>query len=194
MTLDAVLARMDDTLPEATERLLALLRIPSISTDPAYRGDCVGAAEWLANELQSLGFQATCRPTPGHPMVIAHARGTAAGAGRPLPFYGYCDVQPGDPLTLWHRDPFDPAIAMTPDGPVVRARGVSDDKGQLMTFVEACRAWKHVYGTLPGRLTIFLDGEEESGPPSLVPYMKQNADALKVFTGACAAGPAPRPG
>ena len=180
MSLDAVLARIDDTLEQATERLMALLRIPSISTDPAYGKDCADAADWLARELTSLGFDAASRPTPGHPMVVAHAKGASSGAGRHLLFYGHYDVQPVDPLTLWHRDPFDPAIEETPKGPVIRARGASDDKGQLMTFIEACRAWKDVHGTLPGKLTIFLEGEEESGSPSLVPFMRDNADELKA--------------
>ena len=70
MTLDAVLARIDATLPEALERLMHLLRIPSISTDPAYKADCAAAADWLVEDLQSLGFDASARPTPGHPMVV----------------------------------------------------------------------------------------------------------------------------
>ncbi len=177
MTLDAVLARIDATLPEATDRLFELLRIPSVSTDPAFRADCARAADWLVRDLASMGFSASARPTPGHPMVVAHA-GDAAASGRHLLFYGHYDVQPVDPLPLWHRDPFDPAIEETPQGPVIRARGASDDKGQLMTFIEACRAWKHVHGTLPGRLTIFLEGEEESGSPSLVPFMRENAAEL----------------
>jgi acetylornithine deacetylase/succinyl-diaminopimelate desuccinylase-like protein len=106
MTLDAVLARIDDTLPEALDRLLALLRIPSISTDPAFAPACDAAADWLVAELAALGFAASKRPTPGHPMVLAHSEGT----GPHLLFYGHYDVQPVDPLSLWHRDPFDPAI------------------------------------------------------------------------------------
>ncbi|MCB2114945.1 MAG: M20/M25/M40 family metallo-hydrolase [Rhodobacteraceae bacterium] len=176
MSLDPVLARIDETLPEATERLFDLLRIPSISTDPAYKADCARAADWLADDLRGLGFDASARPTPGHPMVVGHCE----GEGRHLLFYGHYDVQPVDPLELWHRDPFDPAIEETPAGPVIRARGASDDKGQLMTFLEACRAWKHVHGTLPGRLTIFLEGEEESGSPSLVPFMEANAAELRA--------------
>jgi acetylornithine deacetylase/succinyl-diaminopimelate desuccinylase-like protein len=174
MTLDAVLSRIDDTLPEALDRLMALLRIPSISTDPAYKAECDAAADWLVADLAALGFEASKRPTPGHPMVVAHSPGT----GRHLLFYGHYDVQPVDPLSLWHRDPFDPAVEETAKGPVIRARGASDDKGQLMTFIEACRAWKAVHGTLPGPLTIFLEGEEESGSPSLVPFMKDNAAEL----------------
>lgn len=174
MTLDPVLARIDTDLPAATDRLLDLLRIPSISTDPAYKADCDRAADWLVADLQSIGFEASKRPTPGHPMVVAHSGGT----GPHLLFYGHYDVQPVDPLDLWDRDPFDPQVEDTAKGRVIRGRGSSDDKGQLMTFVEACRAWKAVHGTLPANITIFFEGEEESGSPSLVPFMKDNAAEL----------------
>jgi acetylornithine deacetylase/succinyl-diaminopimelate desuccinylase-like protein len=174
MSLDAVLSCIDDSLPEALDRLMALLRIPSISTDPAYKQDCARAADWLVEDLKSLGFEAASRPTPGHPMVVAHG----GHGGRHLLFYGHYDVQPVDPLSLWDRDPFDPQLQDTPKGKVIRARGSSDDKGQLMTFIEACRAWKKVHGQLPMRLTIFLEGEEESGSPSLIPFMKENAAEL----------------
>jgi acetylornithine deacetylase/succinyl-diaminopimelate desuccinylase-like protein len=174
MTLEAVLARIDDTLPQSLDRLMELLRIPSISTDPAYKPDCARAADWLVADLQSLGFDARAAATPGHPMVVGHG-----GTGkRHILFYGHYDVQPVDPLELWDRPPFDPEIQDTPKGKVIRARGSSDDKGQLMTFIEACRAWKHVHGTLPGNLTIFLEGEEESGSPSLIPFLKDNRDEL----------------
>ena len=178
MTLDAVRARIDDTLPQALDRLMHLLRIPSISTDPAYAADCIRAADWLVADLQSLGFDASSRPTPGHPIVVGHGAGQGGAGDKHLLFYGHYDVQPVDPLALWSRDPFDPMIEDTPAGPVIRARGASDDKGQLMTFLEACRAWKAVHGTLPGRLTIFLEGEEESGSPSLIPFMTENAAEL----------------
>lgn len=174
MSLDRVLSRIDEGLPQALDRLMELLRIPSISTDPAYKADCARAADWLVADLQTLGFEAASRPTPGHPMVVAHG-----GTGGPhLLFYGHYDVQPVDPLSLWHRDPFDPAIEDTARGRVLRGRGSSDDKGQLMTFIEALRAWKAEHGTLPCRLTIFLEGEEESGSPSLVPFMRENAGEL----------------
>ncbi|MEL6452636.1 MAG: M20/M25/M40 family metallo-hydrolase [Pseudomonadota bacterium] len=176
MTLDAVLARIDADLPQATARLLALLRIPSISTDPAYAEHCQTAADWLVDDLRSLGVDATKRDTPGHPMVVGHVD----GAGPHLLFYGHYDVQPVDPLELWDRDPFDPEVQETDKGQVIRGRGSSDDKGQLMTFVEACRAWKAEHGTLPCRITFFFEGEEESGSPSLVPFMRENADELKT--------------
>lgn len=176
MSLDQVLAQIDQDLPKATERLMDLLRIKSISTDPAFKNDCARAADWLVEDLKGLGFDASSRPTTGHPIVVGHG-----GEGeRHLLFYGHYDVQPVDPLNLWHRDPFDPAVEDTPDGKVIRARGACDDKGQLMTFVEACRAWKAVHGTLPTRITMFFEGEEESGSPSLVPFMEENTAELKT--------------
>ncbi|MCX7288489.1 MAG: M20/M25/M40 family metallo-hydrolase [Rhodobacterales bacterium] len=174
MILDDVLARIDDDLPQAIDRLMALLRIPSISTDPTFATDCARAADWLVADLRALGFDARAAATPGHPMVVGHG-----GEGsRHLLFYGHYDVQPVDPLDLWHRDPFDPALEDTPKGQVIRARGASDDKGQVMTFLEACRAWKAVHGSLPGKLTIFLEGEEESGSPSLIPFLQENRAEL----------------
>ncbi|MGB8621782.1 MAG: M20/M25/M40 family metallo-hydrolase [Paracoccaceae bacterium] len=176
MALAPVLARIDEDVQPATDRLLALLRIPSISTDPAYKAECDKAADWLVEDLKSIGFDVSKRATPGHPMVVAHS----GGEGPHVMFYGHYDVQPVDPLDLWDREPFDPAVEDTPKGRVIRGRGASDDKGQLMTFIEACRAWKAVNGSLPGNISIFLEGEEESGSPSLVPFMKENADELKA--------------
>ncbi len=174
MSLTDVLNRIDRDLPAATDRLIEFLRIPSISTDPAYKAECERAADWLVADLQSLGANAEKRATPGHPMVVGHID----GPGPHLLFYGHYDVQPVDPLELWDRDPFDPAVEETDAGKVIRGRGTSDDKGQLMTFVEACRAWKAEHGTLPCKITFFFEGEEESGSPSLVPYMKENAKEL----------------
>ncbi len=172
--LSATLARIDADLPQATERLMDLVAIPSVSTDPAFRADCARAAAWLAEQLADLGFAAEVMPTPGHPMVVARHE----GPGRHILFYGHYDVQPVDPLALWDRPPFEPAMIDTPRGKVIHGRGASDDKGQLMTFIEACRAWKAVHGSLPGNLTIFLEGEEESGSPSLVPFLKAHRDRL----------------
>ncbi|MFD1341755.1 M20/M25/M40 family metallo-hydrolase [Litorisediminicola beolgyonensis] len=176
MSLDAVLARIDTDFDAATDRLFDLLRVPSISTDPAYKDDCRRAAEWLVADLESLGVRATLRDTPGHPMVVGHVD----GPGPHLLFYGHYDVQPVDPLELWDRDPFDPALEETPAGKVIRARGASDDKGQLMTFVEACRAWVAEHGSLPCKITFFFEGEEESGSPSLIPFLKDNAEELSA--------------
>ncbi len=178
MKLDAVLARIDADLPDATERLLALLRIPSISTDPAFSADCDTAADWLVNDLQSIGINAQKRTTPGHPMVVGHADCPAGYTGPHVLFYGHYDVQPVDPLELWDNPPFEPAIEQTKKGEVIRGRGSSDDKGQLMTFIEACRAWKAVHGVLPAHISVLFEGEEESGSPSLVPFLRENAAEL----------------
>lgn len=176
MSLSPVLDRIDTDLEDAIDRLMELLRIPSISTDPDYADHCQTAADWLVADLQSIGVEATKRLTPGHPMVVGHV----PGDGPHLLFYGHYDVQPVDPLNLWNTPPFEPTIEDTPNGKVIRGRGSSDDKGQLMTFVEACRAWQAVHGTLPCRITFFLEGEEESGSPSLIPFMKEHADELKA--------------
>lgn len=177
MSLDAVLARVDADLDGAIARLMALLRVPSISTDPAFDADVARAAQMLADDLNGLGFEASVRETTGHPMVVAHG---PESDGPHVLFYGHYDVQPVDPLELWDRDPFDPVMEEQNGKPVIRARGASDDKGQLMTFIEACRAWKAVTGKLPARVTIFLEGEEESQSPSLVPFLKANAQELKA--------------
>jgi len=176
MSLDQVLSHIDANLPAATDRLMELLRIPSISTDPAYKAQCEHAADWLVEDLRTLGVPAKKRMTPGHPMVVGHID----GPGPHLLFYGHYDVQPVDPLDLWDQDPFDPEVQDTPKGKVIRGRGASDDKGQLMTFVEACRAWNEVNGSMPCSITFFFEGEEESGSPSLVPFMQENADELKA--------------
>ena len=99
MSLYPVLDRIDADLPQAVERLKELLRIPSISTDPAYKADCDMAADWLVADLVAMGFAASKRPTPGHQMVVAHA----AGDGPHVLFYGHYDVQPVDPASVGPR-------------------------------------------------------------------------------------------
>lgn len=177
--LAPVLERLDQSLDESLDRLFALLRIRSISTDPEFAADCRKGAEWLVEDLKSIGFDASVRDTPGHPMVVAHHEGPE-GSPHVL-FYGHYDVQPVDPLELWHDDPFAPALKeVEPGRKVVTGRGSADDKGQLMTFVEACRAWKAVHGGLPCRITLLFEGEEESGSPSLKPFLEANAEELKA--------------
>ncbi|MFL5338141.1 MAG: M20/M25/M40 family metallo-hydrolase [Geminicoccaceae bacterium] len=179
--LDQVLARIDAELDPALERLFAFLKIKSISTDPAYAAECKAAAEWLAADLASIGFDASVRPTAGHPMVVGHDR---SAKGSSALFYGHYDVQPVDPLELWDHDPFAPFIDTRADGSkAIRARGASDDKGQIMVFVEACRAWKAVTGALPIPLSLLIEGEEESGGENLPPFLKDHADELRADIG-----------
>ena len=176
--LDRVLAHIDADLDAALERLFATLRLKSISTDPAYAAESRACAEWHAADLREIGFDAAVRDTAGHPMVVGHDR---TPAGPSVLFYGHYDVQPVDPLELWDRDPFDPAIITRPDGSkMLVGRGTADDKGQLMTFVEACRAWKAVTGKLPIPVSILLEGEEESGGASLPPFLDANLEELRA--------------
>ncbi len=186
--LPPVLDRIDANLDASLERLFSLVRIPSISTDPAYAQECRRAAQWLVDDLRTIGFDASVRDTPGHPMVVAHHDGPS-GSPHVL-FYGHYDVQPVDPLSLWDADPFDPKIKeLEPGRKVITGRGSSDDKGQLMLFVEACRAWKEVHGSLPCRITLLFEGEEESGSPSVKPFFEANADELKAdFAMVCDTG------
>src|SRR5271166_6614865 len=174
--LDAVLAHIDANIDASLERLFAFLRIPSISTDLAYQSECRVAAEYVAADLRSIGFSAGLRETAGHPVVLAKAGN--GGAPRVL-FYGHYDVQPVDPLDLWETPPFTPRLAMLPDGrKSIVARGACDDKGQVMTFVEACRAWKTVTGSLPVPVTVLIEGEEECGSKHLPKWVEQHRGEL----------------
>ncbi|WP_297322807.1 M20/M25/M40 family metallo-hydrolase [uncultured Bartonella sp.] len=177
--LDKVLSRLDRDLDTSLDHLFDFLRIPSISTDPKYKKDCIKAADWLVNDLKSIGFEASRRDTAGNPMVVAYHPGPTKDAPHVL-FYGHYDVQPVDPLNLWEDNPFDPKIKERDGEKVIAARGAGDDKGQLMTFVEACRAYKQEFGQLPVAVTVLFEGEEESGSPSLKPFLDSHKDELKA--------------
>jgi len=178
----SVLARLDRGRPAALERLFRLLAIPSVSTDPTFHESCVEAAEWCAGALREIGFEARVEPTLGKPMVVGHWRGVPSAKRRShVLFYGHYDVQPPDPLDEWTASPFDPLLADDPRyGPVIVARGASDDKGQLMTFVEAARAWIEAHGELPVDVSVLIEGEEESGSPSLAPFLATHGDELRA--------------
>ena len=176
--LDKALEALDADRQGALDRLFELLRFKSISTDPAFAPECGRAADWLVAQLQGLGFEASSRPTAGHPMVVAKAKATRSDAPNVL-FYGHYDVQPVDPLDLWQTDPFDPRVVAAETGGQIVARGAADDKGQLMTFVEACRAYR-ANGGLPCNVTILFEGEEESGSTSLPAFLAANAKELKA--------------
>jgi acetylornithine deacetylase/succinyl-diaminopimelate desuccinylase-like protein len=177
-TLDAVLTRIDQDIDASVERLFALLRIASVSTDPAFKDQCRTAAEYVAADLRSIGFEADLRPTEGHPVVVGKANGVS---GPRVLFYGHYDVQPVDPLELWKTPPFDPRIEILPGGRrIIVARGACDDKGQAMTFIEACRAYKAVTGKLPLPITTLIEGEEECGSQHLFKFVRDNAQEFKL--------------
>lgn len=172
----AVLAVADSTRTAALERLFELLRFPSVATDPSFHGACREAAEWLAGLMRGMGLETALRQTTGQPVVVA----TSAPHGLPsraphVLFYGHYDVQPADPLDLWDSPPFEPVIRKGKDGKNrIFARGACDDKGQLMTFLEATRAWLSVHGQLPFRLTVLLEGDEEGDSTHLDRFLAQN--------------------
>lgn len=176
--LDPVLNDIDSDLDNALERLFEFLRIESISTDPAFAPECRRAAEWMRGTLEALGFETRIEETSLHPLVLAHR--PKPGAPHVL-FYGHYDVQPVDPLNLWRHPPFEPRIAEDAEGDRrIVARGASDDKGQVMTFVEACRAHLAMNGDLPVGVTILIEGAEENGSQGLPEWVAANRDHLKA--------------
>lgn len=180
MPLSPVLDHLAAGKEHALQRLLELLAVPSISTDPAYHQACLDAAAWCARELAGIGFAARVEPTAGKPMVVANWRAPGGSPLRVL-FYGHYDVQPPDPLDGWTVPPFSPRITKEENGnEIIVARGASDDKGQVMTFIEACRSYLAVHGRLPVDVTVLLEGEEESGSPSLPAFLAAHGDELKA--------------
>jgi acetylornithine deacetylase/succinyl-diaminopimelate desuccinylase-like protein len=173
--------KINEDLDKAIERLQTLLQIPSVSTDPSYATDVRRCAEHITNDLLSIGLVAKMHDTIGHPMIMATDDSAGPDAPRVL-YYGHYDVQPPEPLEEWKNPPFGAEIVDGSNGKQIVARGAADDKGQLMTFVEAIRAWKDTHESLPVRVVILLEGEEESGSESLVPFLQEHKDALKADT------------
>jgi len=179
MPIQAVVDQLKNTEAAQLDRLCDWLKIPSISTDKAYADDVRKAAQWARDRLQEIGVDAALRETgasgePGHPIVFAEHPGSASYKGPHVLFYGHYDVQPVDPLDLWKSPPFEPVVA---DGRIT-ARGSCDDKGQVASFLEALRAWKEATGEIPIRLTILLEGEEESGSVNLDRFLNENKAEL----------------
>jgi len=185
-----VLAALDANDAGAVNTLLEWLKIPSISTDPAYKDHVRSAGQWAADQLIGLGFDAKLievgKPAgSGHPIVLATLDSAPGYAGPHVLFYGHYDVQPCDPLDLWDSPPFEPVIkpAEAKGGPGERivARGAVDDKGQVMMFIEACRAWKAATGHATGgaKFTVMLEGEEECGSASLAGFVDAYRKQLK---------------
>jgi acetylornithine deacetylase/succinyl-diaminopimelate desuccinylase-like protein len=180
-TLQPVLDHIDQNLDAAVERLQALLRIPSISTDPEFASEVHRCAEHLAEDLRSMGLETTVHKTKGHPMVLATDDSAGPNAPRVL-YYGHYDVQPVQPLDKWDTDPFEATVVEGTHGKRIVARGAADDKGQLMTFVEAIRSWKAVHEKLPVRVVMLFEGEEECGSESLEPFLNEYKTDLLADT------------
>ena len=158
-----------------------MLRFASVGTDPARHKDCLATANWLVGQLNAMGFTAGLRQTSGQPLVVGQCAPPGAGKLPHVLFYGHYDVQPADPLELWTSPPFEPQIRKGASGQdAIFARGSADDKGQLMTFLEASRSWLKVHGSLPFRLTVMIEGDEESDPAHIDTFLRENAREFPV--------------
>ena len=177
-TVATVLRHADACLDRSRAVLFELLRIPSISAQEAHREDCLKAALWVRDRLAALAFRVEIRPTPGHPVVLGHFDGPEDYKGPHILFYGHYDVQPPDPLELWHAPPFEPQLIDGPHGKRFVARGAVDDKGQVTMFLEALRAWHESGGGIPAKITVIVEGEEEVGSKNLEPFLKANKAEL----------------
>jgi acetylornithine deacetylase/succinyl-diaminopimelate desuccinylase-like protein len=178
--IEDVLRKCDELNEDAEARLRELLAIESVSTDPAYQPEIARAADWVKRALEQAGLEARMISGEGHPVVLAHAPAerVANPDAPPVLFYGHYDVQPPDPVEKWTSPPFEPTVRESVDGPAVFARGACDDKGQVMCFLEALRAYHEAGEKLPVPVTVLIEGEEECGSVGLAPLLEQHKDEL----------------
>lgn len=177
--LDTALAHLDADQSNAVGRLSDLLAIPSVSTDPAFASHVKAGAAWVAAYCEEMGLAVdTVSADGGHPVIIAKTtdRHVADPDAARILFYGHYDVQPPDPLDGWTTPPFEPDVR---DGKVF-ARGACDDKGQVMCFLEAMRAYHATGQKLPCHVTLLIEGEEECGSVTLPKVLEEKADELKA--------------
>ncbi len=169
MDLDS---RVDGRKEELLEELNEFLRMPSISAQEDTSGGFRECANWVLEKLRDAGAEARLMETDGHPVVYAEI----GDGDKTLLSYGHYDVQPPEPLELWESDPFEPTIR---DGSLY-ARGVADDKGDVLTRIQALRLYIEEHGSLPFKLKFFIEGEEEIGSPNLAPFARKNKDLLSA--------------
>ena len=156
------------------DELLGLLKIPSVSADSIHQNDMLLCAEAVKKSLLDAGAdKAEVLPTKGHPVVYAEK---IADPGKPTVLvYGHYDVQPADPLELWHSAPFEPTIK----NGMIFARGACDDKGQFFMHVKALEIMNQS-GPLACNIKFIIEGEEEIGSPSLGAFVTANKELLKA--------------
>jgi acetylornithine deacetylase/succinyl-diaminopimelate desuccinylase-like protein len=168
--------------PAWLDELSELLRIPSVSADPAHADDVVSAAEWVADKIRRSGGQAELVPYGSRPLVVGEIPASNGAAAAPtILAYGHFDVQPPAPLELWESDPFDATIR----DEWLYARGVADDKGQLWMLLHAAGLLA-AEGALPVNIRVVSDGEEEVGGQSIVEFLEgdeRGADCCVIFDG-----------
>jgi acetylornithine deacetylase/succinyl-diaminopimelate desuccinylase-like protein len=162
--------RVDSMKDDLLGELEAFLRMPSISAQESEATSFSEYAQWVASKLEEAGATARILDTEGHPVVYAEA-----GEGeKTLLSYGHYDVQPPEPLELWESEPFEPTVR---DGSLY-ARGVADDKGDVLARIQALRLYGEEHGPPPFKLKFFIEGEEEIGSPNLAPFVRANAELL----------------
>jgi acetylornithine deacetylase/succinyl-diaminopimelate desuccinylase-like protein len=161
---------------EHISELLALLRMPSVSTDPERKGDVEATAAWVADRLRAAGVpEVQVAPSAGHPAVIA--RWHVADDQPTILIYGHYDVQPAEPLELWTSPPFEPVV----EGGVIVARGSSDMKGNLLTAIQGVEAVARANGGQPPiNVSFIFEGEEEIGSPNFRAILREHKDFLKA--------------
>ncbi|NQU76162.1 MAG: dipeptidase [Planctomycetes bacterium] len=169
----AVLSYIDSYRPRHLAQLKEFLRFPSISAQPDHHDDCLACANWLMERLQALGLRAECDLTLTKPLVLAESPQQAGRAT--LLIYGHYDVQPPEPLDLWSSPPFEPTER---DGDLI-ARGASDDKGPLLSWLNAAEAMRAVAGDFPVNLKFLIEGSEEIGSPKVGVFVANNVDRLR---------------
>ncbi len=170
---NAALKYIQEHQDQALEKMKQLISIPSVSTDPERKEDILKAADWLKDELTSLGMtRVEIFPTPRHPIVYAENLSAGKDATTVL-IYGHYDVQPEDPTDEWKTDPFTPTI----EGDNLFARGSTDMKGQIIATISAVDAILKT-GDLPINVKFLIEGEEEIGGSHLEPFIKENVDLL----------------
>jgi acetylornithine deacetylase/succinyl-diaminopimelate desuccinylase-like protein len=161
------------------DELAELVRIPSVSADPAHAADVEQAAEWLAHFVREGGGDAEVVKTDTHPLIVGELPASNGAAAPTVLVYGHVDVQPPDPLELWESDPFTPEVR----GEWLYGRGVADDKGQLYMLVKAATELAAA-GELPVNVRIACDSEEETGGHQIVDFLaadERGADAALIF-------------
>lgn len=174
--LEAILEDVDANMPASVDKLLEFLSFPSVSSQPEGKSGILACANWLKSELGELCSDVQLVMTEGHPLVMARA---PSGSGGPrVLFYGHYDVQPAEPLEAWITPPFQPDMRDEDGLTRIYARGASDSKSQVWSVVEAFRAWKRSAGDVPIDAIILLEGEEETGSPSLPEFVAAYRDAL----------------
>lgn len=167
-----VFARIEREQETYLEELKDYLRIPSVSTDPAFDDDVRRCAEFLLEKMRQAGLEARLIETQGKPLVYAEWLGAA---GKPtILFYGHYDVQPSDPDELWRHPPFEPTM----EGENLVARGATDDKGQSYAHLKAVAAMLTERGELPVNVKFIIEGEEESGGEAIEQFVTEDAGKL----------------